>query len=127
MGNSLLLLPKQKVSGNSSHGYPFHNVCYTTELLFSHTTVLMFKNSHTIKTANNQLLKGSFLLVYTRKKTIDRDGDKKNAKLVIKPTHVPQIVLQFGGKKIQLGYESLMSVVVGNRRMTELPPGEAWS
>ncbi|GEM_PF-2302673 len=58
------------------------------------------------------------------KKLLAGMGIKKGVKIEIEPGHVSQILLQSGGKEIRLGYESLMSIVVGNRRLTELAPGE---
>ena len=58
------------------------------------------------------------------KKLLAGMGIKKGVKLEIEAAHVSHIVLQFGGKEIRLGYESLMSIVVGDRRLTELTPGE---
>jgi len=51
-------------------------------------------------------------------------GIKKGSKLTIDAAHVSQVILQFKGKAIQLGYESLMSIVVGDRRLTDLEPKE---
>ncbi len=51
-------------------------------------------------------------------------GIKKGAKLEIDAAHVSQVVLQLKGRKIQLGYDSLMSVVVGDKRLTDLQPKE---
>jgi len=58
------------------------------------------------------------------KKLLAGMGIKKGAKFEIEPAYVSQIVLQYEGKEIQLGYESLMSIVVGDRRLTELTPRE---
>lgn len=58
------------------------------------------------------------------KKLLTGMGIKKGAKLEIEPAHVSQLVLQYKGKEVQLGYDSLMSVVVGERRLTELNPKE---
>lgn len=58
------------------------------------------------------------------KKLLTEMGIKKGAKFEIEPAHVSQVVLQYGGKEIQLGYRSLMGVVVGDRRLTELTPKE---
>ncbi len=58
------------------------------------------------------------------KKLLAGMGIKKGTQLEIEAAHVSQIVLQFGGKEIHLGYESLMSVVVGDQRLAELTPGE---
>ncbi len=49
-------------------------------------------------------------------------GSKKVAKFETEAAHVSQIVLQFRGKEIQLGDESLMNVVVGDKRLTERTP-----
>lgn len=58
------------------------------------------------------------------KKLLTEMGIETGSQLEIEAAHVSQIVLQFEGKEIQLGYESLMGVVAGDRRLTELTPGE---
>ena len=83
------------------------------------TTLKMAERKRVLKVTGFHESLGGF-----GKKLLVGMGIKKGAKLEIDPAHVSQIVLQFGGKEIQLGYESLRSVVVGDRRLTELTPGE---
>lgn len=58
------------------------------------------------------------------KKLLTGMGIKKGTKLEIDAAHVSQVILQFKGKKIQLGYNLLMGVVVGDKRLTDLRPKE---
>ncbi len=83
------------------------------------TTLAMAERKRVLKVTGFHKNLGGF-----GKKLLSGMGIKKGAKLEIDAAHVSQIVLQFGGKEIQLGYESLMSVVMGDRRLTELTPGE---
>lgn len=83
------------------------------------TTLKMAERKRVLKVTEFHESMGGF-----GKKLLTGMGIKKGTKLEIEPAHVSQIVLQFGGKEIQLGYESLMSVVVGDRRLTELTSGE---
>ncbi len=83
------------------------------------TTLKMAERKRALKVSGFHESLGGF-----GKKLLAGMGLEKGAKLEIEPAYVSQIVLQFGGKEIQLGYESLMSVVVGDRRLTELTPGE---
>ncbi|MEA3466865.1 MAG: hypothetical protein U9R57_01415 [Thermodesulfobacteriota bacterium] len=83
------------------------------------TTLKMAERRRVLKVTGFHKSLGGF-----GKKLLAGMGIKKGTKLEIDPAHVSQIVLQFGGKEIRLGYESLMSVVVGDRRLTELTPGE---
>ena len=58
-------------------------------------------------------------------KLLARMDIRKDAELEIEPAYVSEMVLKFQGKTIRLGYESLMSVVVGDRRLTDLEPSES--
>ncbi len=53
-----------------------------------------------------------------------RMGIKEGVKLEIDAAYVSQIVLQLKGKKIQLGYDTLLSVVAGDKRLTDFQPKE---
>jgi Fe2+ transport system protein FeoA len=83
------------------------------------TTLKMAERKRVLKVKGFHKSLGGF-----GKKLLTGMGIKKGAKLEIEPAYVSKIVLQFGGKEIQLGYESLLGVVVGDRRLTELTPGE---
>jgi len=83
------------------------------------TTLKMAERKRVLKVTGFHESLGGF-----GKKLLAGMGIKKGAKFEIEPAHVSQIVLQYEGKEIQLGYESLMSVVVGDRRLTELTPRE---
>lgn len=52
-------------------------------------------------------------------------GIKETTVLEIDPAYVSKIILKFRDKTIQLGYQSLMGVMIGGRRLTELRPGES--
>lgn len=83
------------------------------------TTLAMAERKKVLKVTGFHKSLGGF-----GKKLLSGMGIKKGAQLDIDAAHVSKVVLQFEGKEIQLGYESLMGVVVGDRRLTELTPGE---
>jgi len=58
-------------------------------------------------------------------KLLARMDIRKGAELEIEPAYVSEMVLKFQGKTIRLGYDSLMSVIVGDRRLIDLEPGES--
>ena len=83
------------------------------------TTLKMAERKRALKVTGFDESLGGF-----GKKLLAGMGIKKGVKFEIDPAHVSQVVLQYEGKEIQLGYESLMSVVVDDRRLTELTPRE---
>ena len=85
------------------------------------TTLKMAERMKTLKvTGFHESLGGSF-----GKKLLAKMDIKETTELEIDPAYVSQIILEFQDKTIQLGYQSLMGVMVDNRRLTELSPGES--
>ncbi len=83
------------------------------------TTLKMAERKRVLKVTGFHESLGGF-----GKKLLTGMGIETNSQLEIDAAHVSQVVLQFGGKEIQLGYDSLMGLVVGDRRLTELNAGE---
>lgn len=49
----------------------------------------------------------------------------KGSELEIDPAYVSEIELKFNDKSLRLGYKSLMSIIVDERRLTDFEPGES--
>ena len=49
---------------------------------------------------------------------------REATELEIDPAYVSKVILEFQAQTIHLGYESLMSIIVDDRRLTDLKPGE---
>lgn len=52
-------------------------------------------------------------------------GIKETAELEIDPAYASKVILELRDRTIELGYQSLMGVLVDERRLTELRPGES--
>ena len=59
------------------------------------------------------------------RKLLAQMGIKEATELEIDPAYVSKIILEFQAQTIHLGYESLMSITVDDRRLTDLSPGES--
>ncbi|MCF6148720.1 MAG: hypothetical protein E3K37_08680 [Candidatus Kuenenia sp.] len=58
-------------------------------------------------------------------KQLNKFGIKEGANLEIDPAFVSQVLLNRKGRDVLLGYESARMIVVGERRLTDLKPGES--
>lgn len=59
------------------------------------------------------------------KKLLTKMNIKETTELEIDPAYVSKAILEFRDKTIRLGYQSLMGVIVDDRRLTELRPGQS--
>lgn len=59
------------------------------------------------------------------KKLLTKMGIKETTELEIDPAYASKIILEYRDRTIQLGYQSLMGVLVDDRRLSELRPGES--
>ena len=59
------------------------------------------------------------------KKLLAQMDIRETTKLEIDPAYVSKIIVEFQDKTIHLGYQSLMSIMVDDRRLTDLRPGES--
>ena len=84
------------------------------------TTLKMAERKRALKVTGFNESLGGF-----GQKLLARMDIRKGAELEIEPAYVSEMVLKFQGKTIRLGYESLLSVIVGDRRLTDLEPGES--
>jgi FeoA domain. len=58
-------------------------------------------------------------------KQLNKFGIKEGTSLEIDPSFVSQVLLDVKGKDVLLGYESARMMIVGNRRLTDLRPGDS--
>ena len=59
------------------------------------------------------------------KKLLAQMDIRETTKLEIDPAYVSKIIVEFQDKTIHLGYQSIMSIMVDDRRLTDLRPGES--
>jgi len=58
-------------------------------------------------------------------KLLARFGIKKDTVLEIDPAFVSQVLLDVKGRDILLGYESARMIIIGDKRLTDLKPGDS--
>ena len=83
------------------------------------TTLKMAERRKKLKvTGFHESLGGGF-----GKKLLTKMGIKETTELEIDPAYVSKITLEYREKTIDLGYQSLMAVMLNDQRLTELSPG----
>ena len=84
------------------------------------TTLKMAERMKMLKVAGFHESLGGF-----GRKLLTQMDIREATELEIDPAYVSKIIVEFQDKTIQLGYQSLMSIMVDDRRLTELNPGES--